>query len=306
MTPNLTTKLAGLKLKNPLILASGFLGVSRSSLQFVAKHGAGAVTIKSISRLPRTGHHAPILAPFQGGLLNAVGYSNPGMEAARAEFQGLKKVKIPVLASVIGQKPSDFAAVAAYLETCDFAALEIPLSCPHTPGYGTLAGQSTPQATAQITKALRKVTKKPIFIKVSPNVPDLVKICQTAEYYGADGITAVNTMGPGMVIDIETREPALGFKMGGVSGEALRPVAVRCVYEIAQQVKIPIIGTGGILHGRDAIEMLMAGATALGIGTAIHARGVKAFALIAQEMLVWMQKHGVKDLQEIRGAAIKA
>lgn len=305
MTTSLETKIAGIKLRNPLILASGFLGVSRASAVFVAKQGAGAFTIKSISRLPRTGHHAPIVASFPGGLLNAVGYSNPGMEAARQEFRNLKRVKIPVLASVIGQKPSDFVAVVETLEDCEFAGVEIPLSCPHTPGYGTMGGQSTPQATAQITKAVRKVTKKPIFIKVSPNVPDLVKICQTAEHYGADGITAVNTMGPGMVIDLETREPALGFKMGGVSGEALHTIAVRCVYEIAKQVKIPIIGTGGILNGRDALEMLMAGATALGIGTALLERGSQAFKLIAKEMQSWMKKQGVKNLSEIRGAALK-
>lgn len=303
--PDLKTKLAGINLENPLILASGFLGVSKASLEFVIKNGAGAVTIKSISRLPRSGHHAPIIAAFEAGLLNAVGYSNPGMIKAREEYADLKKLKAPVFLSAIGQKPGDFAKVVATLEKNDFAAVEIVLSCPHTPGYGTLAGQSTPAATAKITKAVRKVTRKPLFVKVSPDAPKLTEICKAAEAAGADGITAVNTMGPGMIIDLEARKPVLGFGMGGVSGAALHPIAVRCVYEISQAVKIPIIGTGGVTSGRDAIEMVMAGATGIGVGTAISTRGVACFHLIAKEMQDWMKENGVKSLEEIRGIAWK-
>ena len=303
--PDLKTTLTGLKLNNPLILASGILGVTKASLRYVAENGAGALTIKSISELPRKGHNGPNMHAYKAGFLNAVGYSNPGMKEAREEFQNLKEVGVPVIASFIGTKAADFAKVAEYLENCDFAAVELPLSCPHTPGYGTMAGQGTPKATELITKAVRKVTKKPLFIKVSPNIQALTDVCKAAEAAGADGITAVNTLGPGMVINIEARKPMLDFKMGGVSGAALRPVAVRCVYEIAQAVKIPVIGTGGIETGRDAIEMIMAGATALGIGTAVYTRGVECFRLLADETKEWMKKNGIKSLEEIRGVAFR-
>lgn len=301
--PNLNTNLCGIKLKNPLILASGILGVTKASLKLAAKNGAGAVTIKSISKDPRKGHNNPILITFDAGMLNAVGYSNPGVKEAKKEFQDLKKVGVPVIASVIGQKPSEFAQVIKKLEPCGFDAVEIPLSCPHTPGFGTLAGQSTPEATFKITKAVRKATKLPIFIKVSPNIPGLTEIAKAAEKAGADAITAVNTAGPGMVIDIKTRKPVLHFKMGGVSGPALRPIAVRCVYDIYKAVKIPIIGLGGVTSGQDAIEMLMAGASAIGVGTAVYYRGADVFEKINKEMLKIMKEEGFKNIKQIIGKA---
>jgi dihydroorotate dehydrogenase (NAD+) catalytic subunit len=166
-----------------------------------------------------------------------------------------------------------------------------------------MAGQSTPEATFEITSAVRKVTKKPLFIKVSPNVPAIAEVARAAENAGADAITAVNSMGPGMLINIEARRPMLGFKMGGVTGTALRPVAVRCVYDIYQAVKIPIIGTGGISTGRDAIEMMMAGATAVGVGSAVYAGGPEVFGRIAREMEEWMTANSIGDVRALVGAA---
>ena len=158
-----------------------------------------------------------------------------------------------------------------------FSAIELPLSCPHTPGYGLLAGQGTPLSTNLIVSAVRKVTKLPIFVKLSPNIPGIGDIAKAAEDAGANAITAINTLGPGMIINIEARKPVLSFKVGGVSGNALRPIATRCVYDIYESVKIPIIGVGGISTGRHAIEMIMAGATAVGIGTGIYSRGIDIF-----------------------------
>ncbi len=272
--PNLSVDLCGIKLSNPTILPSGFLGTSRSLLKRVADNGAGAVTIKSVSLEAREGHKNPTVVTFEAGMLNAVGYSNPGVEETVKEFSNIDEVTVPLIASVIGTEANDFVRVVEKLAATRFAAIELPLSCPHTPGYGLLAGQGTPETTKEIVYAIRKTTKLPIFVKLSPNIPEIGNVAKAAEDAGADAITAVNTLGPGMIINIEAQKPVLSYKVGGVSGDALRPIATRCVYDIYESVKIPIIGVGGISTGRHAIEMIMAGATAIGIGTAIYQRGM--------------------------------
>ena len=300
---NLSIDLCGIRLKNPTVLASGILGTGKAILGRVANCGAGAVTIKSISEESRGGHANPTMITFDAGMMNAVGYSNPGLDEALREFADLSDVASPVFASVIGQEPEQFARVAEKMAALPFAAIELPLSCPHTPGYGTLAGQGTPEATQAITAAVRQVTDKPIFVKISPNIPAMGDVAQAAEQAGADAITAVNSMGPGMLINIEAREPILDFKMGGVTGAALRPVAIRCVYDVYRAVKIPIIGTGGVSNGHHAIEMIMAGATAVGIGTAVYTDGMDVFETVAREMSEWMDANGVATVEELRGAA---
>jgi dihydroorotate dehydrogenase (NAD+) catalytic subunit len=300
---NLETKFCGIKLKNPTILASGLLGTSRFLLSRVIENGAGAVTIKSISFEPREGHKNPTVIAFEGGMMNAVGYSNFGVEGARKEFINLKELKSPVFASVIGSETDDFVEVAGGLKGLDFSAIEIPLSCPHTPGFGTLAGQDTPEKTFEITKAVVKKTEKPVFVKLSPNTKNIGEVAQAAEKAGASAITAVNTLGPGMIINPEAGKPVLDFKVGGVSGPALKPVAVRCVYDVYESVKIPVIGVGGVLTGKDAIEMLMAGATAVGIGSGIYYRGIDVFRKVCSEMSQWMEKNGYKSPKELVGVA---
>jgi len=300
---NLETELCGIRLANPTVLASGILGVSRSLLSEVIRNGAGAVTIKSISFEPREGHKNPTVVAFEGGMMNAVGYSNPGAAAAKDEFAGLKKLGAPVFASVIGQAPEDFVKVVKTLAGLDFAAIEIPLSCLHTPGFGTLAGQDTPEKTHEIVKAVVKATKLPVFVKLSPITKNLGEVARAAEKAGASAITAVNTMGPGMVINIDAKTPVMGFRIGGVSGPALKPVAVRCVYDVYESVKIPIIGTGGVTTGKDAIEMMMAGAKVVGIGSAVHYRGIDVFRKVCSEMSEWLKANGYSCLDEIRGAA---
>ena len=301
--PDLATELCGVRLRNPTILASGILGTTRALLRRVARAGAGAVTIKSISLEPRSGHSNPTILTFEAGMINAVGYSNPGAEAAAEEFENLAEVGVPVIASVIGTEPEDFVKVLDVIGGPEWAAVEIPLSCPHTPGFGTMAGQGTPEATARITAAVRKATDLPLFVKISPNTPELGEVARAAEEAGADAITAVNSLGPGMLINAEARRPVLDFKVGGVSGPALRPIALRCVYDVYEAVKIPIIGVGGISTGRHAIEMIMAGATAVGIGTGVWYEGMEVFDKVCREMQKWMAANNCSSPRELIGAA---
>ncbi|MBU1131037.1 dihydroorotate dehydrogenase [Patescibacteria group bacterium] len=305
MSVNLKTNFAGIDLNNPTILASGILGVSKSSLNKVIESGAGAVTIKSISLEVRKGHETPIITTFEAGMLNAVGYSNPGAKEAAQEFSNLNELGAPVIASIIGQKDDDFKQVWEHLAGCGFVAIEVPLSCPHTPGFGTMGGQHTPEMSENITKLLREISGLPIIVKVSPNNPNMIDVAKAAEAAGAAAICAVNTAGPGMQIDIESARPVLGFKIGGLSGPALKPIAIRCVYDLYEAVKIPIIGTGGITTAEDAIEMLMAGATALGIGTAVYYGGPEVFKKITEEMSEWLEKHDYKDIKEVIGLVHK-
>ena len=299
----LETNFCGIKLRNPTILASGILGTSKELLARAANSGAGAVTIKSVSKVERAGHNNPTVITFEAGMMNAVGYSNAGLEKSKKEFSRLKDVNAPVIASIIGTTKDDFAYMAKNFLSNEFAAVEIPLSCPHTPGFGILAGQGTPEATYEITKAVKKNTKLPVIVKLSPIIGAIGEIAKAAEKAGADAINMGNTHGPGMIINIEAKKPVLAFKVGGVSGAAIRPISIRCVYDIYESVKIPIIGTGGIMNGKDAVEMLMAGATAVGIGPAIFYRGIDVFKKICNEMSDWMKKNGYKSVDEIVGAA---
>jgi dihydroorotate dehydrogenase (NAD+) catalytic subunit len=304
MSVKLEVELAGLKLKNPTILASGILGISKKMLLSVVKAGAGAVTTKSITIKPREGHKNPVLIQTsEETFLNAVGYSNPGLEESKKEFEGLSNFPVPVIGSLVGSDAEEFAYLAENVKEIGFKAIEIVLSCPHTPGFGMLAGQGTPEVTEEITSAVRSKTKLPLFVKVSPNIMCLGDVVKAAKKAGADGITAVNTLGPGMAIDIETAKPILDFKVGGMSGPAIRPIAVRCVYDIYESVKIPIIGVGGIITGKDAVEMMMAGASAISIGTGIYYRELDIFKKVCDEMSEFMKSHGYSNLKEIVGLA---
>ncbi len=296
--------MARLRLKNPTILAAGILGISKKILERVARSGAGAITTKSITIKPRDGHNNPIfIQSTKESFLNAVGYSNPGLETVKEEFKDLNDFPVPIIGSLVGTDAEEFSYLTENVKEIGFKAIEIVLSCPHTPGFGVLAGHSTPEATKEITSAVRKKTKLPLFVKVSPNIMNLGEVAKAAEKSGADAITAVNTLGPGMAIDVKTGKPVLGFKFGGLSGPALKPIAIRCVYDIYESVRIPIIGVGGITTGKDAIEMMMAGATAVGIGTGIYYRGIDIFKKVCDEMKEFLESHGYSSLDEIIGIA---
>ena len=260
----LKTKLCNIKLKNPTILASGILGVTKESIERVGKNGAGAVTLKSLCHEERKGNKNPTMFAYEGGFLNAVGLPGQGIDNAIKEFKRLDDLSIPVIGSIYGYRIEQFGEVAKKMASLKPAMIEVDISCPHM-DYGK-PYYADSNLTAEVTKTVKQnVSNIPISVKLSPNVYDIKEIAHAAERAGADAITAINTAS-GMVIDIDAKKPILANKIGGISGPALKPIAVRCVYEVYETVKIPIIGTGGVTYGKDAIEMLMAGATSVGIG----------------------------------------
>jgi len=301
---DLSTKLGKLKLINPTILASGILGTSKKILERISKNGAGAVTIKTLTLKAREGHKSPIIAEIKDGLINAVGYRNMGIDKGIVEFSNWNSKNSPLIVSITGKNVSEFEMLAEISIECEYSALEIALSCPHTPGFGTLAGQTKPEITYEITKAVKKkIGNIPLIVKLSPNSPALVESAKACEKGGADIINMGNSVGPGMKINIERKKPVLHFGFGGMSGPVIKPIAIRCVYDIYPNVKIPIIGTGGVSNGKDAIEMFMAGASAVGIGTAVHFRGIEVFNKITDEMKEWMSKSGYNNLSKLVGVA---
>lgn len=299
----LGVNLCGIKLKNPTILASGILGITKESVDRVGKSGAGAVTLKSLCHEERKGNKNPTMIAFEMGMLNAVGLPGQGIDNAIKDFKRLNDLPVPVIGSIYGYRIEQFGHVAKKMAALKPAMIEVDISCPHV-DYGK-PYYADPELTAKITKEVKKNTGKiPVSIKLSPNVYDIKEIAKAAEKAGADAITAINTT-PGMVIDIDARKPILSNNIGGISGPALKPIALRCVYEIYEAVKIPIIATGGVTYGKDALEMIMAGATAVGIGTGVYYRGINVFNKVCNEMEKWMKKNKVRSLKEIRGIAHK-
>lgn len=297
----LSIEICGIKLRNPTILASGILGVTRESVERIGKSGAGAVTIKSLCHEERFGNANPTMLAYDGIFLNAVGLPGQGIDAAMHDFKRLDDLSVPAIGSIYGYTIEQFGKVAKKMSYLKPAMIEVDISCPHL-DYGK-PYYADAGLTAKVTGVVKKNSGKiPVSIKLSPNVYDIREIAHAAEKAGADAITAVNTAS-GMAIDIDARKPILANKIGGLSGPALKPIAVRCVYEIYETVKIPIIGTGGVTYGKDAIEMVMAGATAVGIGTGIYYRGISIFKKVCNEMAAWMKKNKVNGLGEIRGAA---
>ena len=300
---DLSINLGGLKLKNPTILASGILGLDCGSLKKVAQGGAGAVTMKSLTLESRKGHNNPIL--IQAGrdvFMNAVGYANKGIDNGIEEFKKWEG-GVPLIGSIVASEVDEFVKLTEKIITLSIAAIEIPLSCPHTPGFGLMAGQGTPEATAKIVRAVRKKTKLPLIVKLSPSVSAIGEIGKAAEAAGADVLNMGNTLGPGMKIDIERGTPILAFKVGGMSGPAIKPIMIRCVFDLFCAVKIPIIATGGITTGEDVVEAFMAGASAVGIGTGIYYRGINIFSKVVTEIKKWMKMHNYKKINDIKGIA---
>jgi dihydroorotate dehydrogenase (NAD+) catalytic subunit len=302
---NLSATCCGIDFPNLLVLASGYLGMTGASLANVVENGAGGVTSKTLFLEERKGHPNPTVLTFPGGLINAVGLSGEGIRAAKSEFESYRKKcpDNPIIASIGGKNIQELVACAEIMDTYPVDMIELNFSCPNVDDEMGRPFACDPQMTGEGTKAVRKVTKKPISVKLSPNFPGIGLIAQRAEAEGADAITAVNTLGPGMLIDIHMRRPVLANKVGGVSGMALKPIALRCVYEIYEHVKIPIIGTGGIVNGTDAIEMLMAGATLLGIGSAIAYHDLKAFNMILEKIRKFMEEEGFEDVSDLIGLA---
>ncbi len=302
---NLSVTFCGIEFPNPLVLASGYLGVTGASLANCVNSGAGGVTSKTLFLQERKGHPNPTVLTFPGGMINAVGLSGEGIKNAKHEFEQYKRLapENPMIGSVGGKNIKELVECAEIMAGYPVDMLELNFSCPNVDDEMGRPFACDTGLTGEATKAVRKITKKPISVKLSPNVPNIGLIAQAAEANGADAITAVNTMGPGMLIDIQLRRPILSNKTGGVGGQALYPIALRCVYEIYQKVKIPIIGTGGIIKGADAIAMLMAGASLLGIGSAIASYDLKAFTMLADKLREFMNAEGFEDVSELTGLA---
>ncbi len=280
----------GKPLKNPLVLASGILGNNAGILARVHSAGCGLVTLKSIGPAPRDGHRNPTVIDLGCGMINAVGLPTPGYDHMDAEWQALADRDFPVNASIYGGSVEEFVRVAQFVSDQGPDFIEINISCPNSDHHGMLFGVDEKAAFA-VTHAVKQVISVPLIAKLTPAAPDIGKIAKACEHAGADAICAINTAGPGMVIDIEARTPVLAFKKGGLSGPMIKPVAVRCVYDIYKAVSIPIIGLGGVTTGEDAVEMFMAGATLVGMGSAVRYRGIHVFDQVHREMTDWLATH---------------
>ncbi|MDA1196888.1 MAG: dihydroorotate dehydrogenase [Nanoarchaeota archaeon] len=306
MEINLSTSLCGVRLRNPLVLASGIVDTTASALLFALKNGAGAVIIKSICPEPRTGHKEPILHAIKGdSMLNAVGLSNPGLKIAVEELKNAKsRTKEPIIANIFASSVEEFGYSAKEVSRANPDLIEVNISCPNVEDEFGKPFSCDPDLAAEVTRAVKENTNIPIIIKLSPNVANITVIAKAVEQAGADAITCINTVG-GMVIDTKTAQPIISNKVGGLSGQAIKPVAVKAIYECYKAVNIPILGTGGVMTGNDAIEQLMAGAVAVGIGTAIYTRGIDCFDKINQEIEEFMQENNYNSIKEIIGLAHK-
>jgi dihydroorotate dehydrogenase (NAD+) catalytic subunit len=304
--PSLRTEFLGLELASPIVLASGIIGTSPALLERAARSGAGAVTAKSCGPVARAGHANPVALDWGGGLINAIGLTNPGaaQEAVLlAEARDLlAPLGVPLFASIFAGTVAEFAEVARLVSASSPALIEVNISCPNVADEFGTPFAATCESAAAVTAAVRRATTVPIAVKLAPNVSDIGRIAAAVAAAGADAITAVNTL-PGMVIDPDAGRPVLSNRVGGISGPALKPIALRCVYEISRAVRLPVIGTGGVMNGRDAAEMLMAGATLVGAGSAVWYRGVEALGDIGRELSEFLERRSMSDLAQIRGAA---
>ncbi len=298
---DLRAEIAGLHLRNPTMLASGFLDETGGSLLRVYRAGAGAVVTKSIGPEPREGYDNPTVVEIDGGLLNAVGLPNPGVEAFLPELKEALAGKALVVASVYGKDAAEYAKVAARMAEGGAAAIEMNLSCPHAKGLGAEIAQSE-EAVREFTRAVRDAVSIPVFPKLSPNVSDIASFAIAAEKGGADAIVAINTV-KAMAVAPELRMPVLANRFGGLSGPAVRPIGVRAVYDIYEKVDIPVIGVGGVDSGRAALEYVMAGATAVQIGTALVGQGLGVFERVTKEMGSLLDDVGFHSVAEAVGVA---
>ena len=281
------------------MLASGILGLSGLTLKRVVDAGAGAVVTKSVGLEPREGYPNPTVVQAECGLLNAVGLPNPGVHYFSEEIREAKELGVPIIVSVYGFSSEEFAEAARVAVEAGADAIELNVSCPHVEKTGVEIGQS-PRLVAEIVKKVKGRVDKPVFAKLTPNVADIAKVAKAAAEAGADAITAINTV-RAMIIDVETTRPILANKVGGLSGAAIKPIAVRCVYEVYREVDVPVIGCGGISTWRDAVEFMLAGASAVQIGTAIAFNGLDVFKSVTKGVGAYLKKRGFRSVKEIVG-----
>ncbi len=296
----LSLEIAGIKLKSPLLLSSGILGLCWRLMKRALDSGAAAVVTKSLTLAPRRGFPNPTLVEVRCGLLNAMGIPNPGIKEFSSEIRRLKSLGGVVIASIAGESPREYAEAAGLAEEAGADAIEANVSCPHVGGVAEI-GQD-PGALRSVVAETKGALRIPLIVKLSPNVADIGAMARAAEDAGADAISAINTV-KGLAIDIYAKRPVLSAGAGGLSGPAIKPIALRCVYEIRKAVDLPIIGCGGILNWTDAVEFLMAGANALGVGSAVYYRDLSVFREILEGMERFMRENGYRSVEELIGLA---
>lgn len=301
----LSQTLLGVTFKNPTVLASGIWGITAAGWRRAAKGGAGAVTTKSLWLREHKGHANPTIISTDHWTLNAVGVPDAGVEKAREEIGAFNKDKpVPLIANIIAESVEKYAKTASRILELKPDFLEVNISCPNIEDEFGRPFACSISDSAVVTRAVKAVSgKTPVFIKLSPNVDSIAAIALSCAGAGADGFTVINTAGPGMAIDLKSRMPILANKVGGISGPAIKPLAVRCIADVYRAIegKLPIIGTGGVETGEDAIEFLLAGATLIGIGTALAPRGETVFQSVCKEMTAWCKEQGVKNITELIG-----
>ena len=297
----LTTNMPGLKLRNPTALASGILGYTVETLQLIAQNGAGAVVTKSIGAEPNAGYANPTVVQADSGLINAMGLPNPGIGDYSEEIRYAKTVlQVPLIVSVFGYAAEDYAEVAKKAIEAGADAVELNVSCPHVRLTGSEIGQN-PKLLDEVISKVKTEAKKPVIVKLSPNVTNIVDLAKVAVKAGADILTAVNTV-RAMAIDTETQMPVLSNIRGGLSGPAIKPIALRCVYDIFEALpETPIFGCGGITNWRDAVEFLLAGASAVQVGTALATKDPKVFEDINKGIQTYLKRKGYRRVKDIVG-----
>lgn len=297
---NTKVDLCGITLKNPVMTASGTFGSGEEYSEFVDLNGLGAVVTKGVANVPWEGNPTPRVAEVYGGMLNAIGLQNPGIDLfIERDIPFLKKFDTRIIVNVCGHTAEEYIEVVERLSDQPIDMLEINISCPNVREGGIAFGQDAKMVEA-ITKEIKQHAAQPVIMKLSPNVTDITEIAKAAEAGGADALSMINTI-TGMKIDIRTRCFALANRTGGMSGPAVHPVAVRMVYQTAQAVQIPIIGMGGIMTAEDAIEMILAGATAVSVGTA-NFTNPRATAEIIAGIRSYMEENQIRDIRELVGA----
>ncbi len=298
----LAVDIAGLKMKTPVTTASGTFGFGLEFQDFLDLEKVGAVTVKGTTLEPRAGNKGQRAVETPSGMLNCVGLENPGSDYfIEHTLPALQKIDVPVIVNIAGSTPEEYGELAKKLDIEGVHAIEINISCPNVK-HGGIAFGTCPESAAEVVRAVKANTGKMVITKLSPNVTDIVEMALAAQEAGTDALSLINTL-IGMKIDIDRRKPVLGNVMGGLSGPAVRPVAVRMVYQVAQKVNVPIIGMGGIMNAEDAIEFFLAGASAVAVGTANFC-DPRLAETICQGMLSYLDRHEFKNIQEIIGLAL--
>lgn len=296
---NLSVEIAGVKMKNPVTTASGTFGSGAEYSQFVELDKLGAVTTKGVANVPWPGNPTPRIAETYGGMLNAIGLQNPGIDVfVKRDIPYLKEKNATIIVNVCGRSVEDYVEVVERLGDEPVDLLEINVSCPNVKEGGIAFGQD-PKALYEITKEIKAKAKQPIMMKLSPNVTDITEMARAAEASGSDALSLINTL-TGMKIDIQKRKILLANQTGGMSGPAIKPVAVRMVYQTAHAVNIPIVGMGGIANASDALEFIMAGATAVAVGTA-NFRNPYATLEVIEGIEEYMKNNGIEDIHDLIG-----